>query len=252
MISDQDFSLHLAQAKKNPSDANLDFVFKAIIKKEVLNPNLSIDNGYSAAMLFSSVGSQAQIIALAESGLNLNAKTDNGFIAFDYAIANGNLDAIHYFLTKQRDIISHQDGLIMRTLASSCPLPKFQEALSMLAKYDININGTVPGTGKGAINYLLSRKNHSEIAECRRILEESGVVATKEASPANKRSNDNQPSSKERSSKNPRTESNTDGGYAAYDTYVNDNGELLINPRSTISHPAASSFDKIESSSIKK
>lgn len=205
-------------------------------------------------MLFSSLDSQAQIIALVESGLNLNSKTDKGFIAFDYAIANGNLEVMHYFLTKQKEIISHQDGLIMRTLASSCPLPKFQEALSMLEKNGININDTVPSTGDGAISHLSSRINYCEIAECRRILREAGVVATEEVNPAlsvSKKSDDNQSASKERRSKYPRTESSADSSSGTYDAYVNDNGELVINPGSIISQPAASSFVSMEAS-IKK
>lgn len=84
-------------------------------------------------------------------------------------------------------------------------------------------------------------------------MEGAGVGADKDTppvSPTKKRSHDDQSVAKERRSKNPRTESYTDGG-AANDTYVNDNGELVINPRGTISHPAAASFTKIDTS-IKK
>lgn len=126
-------------------------------------------------MLFLGIGTKKELSLLDKAGVNFSVKTNLGNIAFDYALKNGNLDAIKYILENKKECLDYQHGLVMKSCAINTPVDKFNDILVSFKSHDVDINAITPSTGMCALHYLSLRANKDEISYCFDLLVKNGA-----------------------------------------------------------------------------
>ena len=244
MITKEDFLSLLNGSRKEIVEEKLSVILQAVTKGWV-DPNTRLDDGFTCAMLFLGIGTSKEISLLDKAGVNFSAKTNEGNIAFDYALRNGNLDAINYILENKKEILDSQHGLVMKSFAINTPINKLHEVLVTFKDHGIDINATTPSTGMNGLHYLSRRPNKDEINDCFDILAENGVNSKSRDKSGKKpkklpiaASPPRDKVTKKRGAAH-NAKDDLEGKNKKLKVWVNDSNELVIEPEASPSQPMA-------------